>query len=149
MLTRDGPFVVEYNARLGDPETQSVLIRLESDLVDIFESVATGRVAQSDLAWSSESSVCVVAASGGYPGPFESNKPISGLDDAASVQGVSVFHAGTSLVNGTIVTAGGRVLGVTARAPRLQDARVRAYQAIAKISFERIHYRTDIAQSSP
>jgi phosphoribosylamine--glycine ligase len=149
MLTKDGPFVVEYNARLGDPETQSVLVRLESDLVDAFESIANGRLGQSDLAWSDESSVCVVAASGGYPGPFESNKPIGGLDTAASIRGVTIFHAGTSVVNGNIVTAGGRVLGVTARAHQLSDARARAYQAIGKISFDRIHYRTDIAQSRP
>src|SRR5262249_35535583 len=85
MLTREGPFVVEFNARLGDPETQSVLVRLDSDLVDICERVASGRIANSDIKWSDDSSVCVVAASGGYPGPFESGKPISGLDDAGAV----------------------------------------------------------------
>jgi phosphoribosylamine--glycine ligase len=149
MLTRDGPFVVEYNARLGDPETQSVLVRLESDLVDILDSIASRRIARADIAWSDDSSVCVVAASGGYPGPSETGKPITGLEAAQTVQGVAVFHAGTALVNGTIVTAGGRVLGVTARAPQLQEARARAYEAIGKLSFDRIHYRTDIAQSAP
>jgi phosphoribosylamine--glycine ligase len=149
MLTAEGPFVVEYNARLGDPETQSVLVRLESDLVDIFESIASGGIGQAKIEWSDDSSVCVVAASGGYPGPFESGNPISGLDDAESVEGVAVFHAGTSIVNGRIATAGGRVLGITARASRLQDARARAYEAIARLSFDRIHYRTDIAQPPP
>jgi phosphoribosylamine---glycine ligase len=149
MLTEEGPFVVEFNARMGDPETQSVLVRLESDLVDIFESIATGRVSQADIEWSDNSSVCVVAASGGYPGLFETGKPITGLEAAESVQDVAVFHAGTSVVDGAVVTAGGRVLGVTARAPHLQDSRARAYEAIGKLGFDRIHYRTDIAQSVP
>jgi phosphoribosylamine--glycine ligase len=149
MLTANGPFVVEYNARLGDPETQSVLVRLESDLATIFESIATGSIGQTPIEWSGDSSVSVVAASGGYPGSFESGKPIAGLDEASAVDGVVVFHAGTSLVNGAIRTAGGRVLGVTARAPALQDARARAYKAMGKLSFDQIHYRTDIAQTSP
>jgi len=149
MLTKDGPCVVEYNARLGDPETQSVLVRLESDLAGIFESIAGGNIGQAELEWSSDSSVCVVAASGGYPGVFESGKPIAGLERANAVEGVAVFHAGTSVVDGTISTAGGRVLGVTARGPTLEDARARAYEAIGKLSFDRIHYRTDIAERPP
>jgi phosphoribosylamine--glycine ligase len=149
MLTANGPFVVEYNARLGDPETQSVLVRLESDLAAIFESIATGGIGQTHIEWSGDSSVCVVAASGGYPGSFESGKPIAGLDEANAVDGVVVFHAGTSFVSGTISTAGGRVLGVTARAAGLQDARARAYEAIGKLNFDQIHYRTDIAEASP
>src|SRR5262245_1098599 len=148
MMTGEGPFVVEFNARLGDPETQSVLVRLDSDLLDIFERVVTRRIGAGDIQWSDDSSVCVVAASGGYPGPFESGKPITGLDDAGAVDGVAVFHAGTSALNGAVVTAGGRVLGVTARAPLLRDARAKAYEAISKLSFERMHYRTDIARSS-
>src|SRR5215471_1579870 len=146
MLTKDGPCVVEYNARLGDPETQSVLVRLESDLAGIFDSIAGGSIGGTEVEWSADSSVCVVAASGGYPGSFERGKAIAGLDEASRVEGVSVFHAGTSVVDGDISTAGGRVLGVTARAQTLEDARARAYEAMRKISFDRIHYRTDIAQ---
>jgi phosphoribosylamine--glycine ligase len=146
MLTKDGPRVVEYNARLGDPETQSILVRLESDLAGIFESIAGTTIGQTEVEWSGDSSVCVVAASGGYPGSFESGKPIAGLSEANAVEGVSVFHAGTSVVDGTISTAGGRVLGVTARAATLEQARSRAYEAIGKIRFDRIHYRTDIAE---
>ena len=149
MLTKDGPCVVEYNARLGDPETQSVLVRLESDLAGIFESIAGGSIGQTELEWSSDSSVCVVAASGGYPGVFDSGKPIAGLEEANAVEGVAVFHAGTSVIDGAISTAGGRVLGVTARGPTLEDARTRAYEAIGKLSFDRIHYRTDIAERPP
>lgn len=149
MLTAQGPFVVEFNARLGDPETQSVLVRLESDLVDIFDSIASGDIGRRDIHWSEDSSVCVVAASGGYPGPFDSGKPIAGLGDAGAIKGVTVFHASTSQLDATIATAGGRVLGVTARAPLLSDARARAYEAIGKVSFDRIHYRTDIAETAP
>jgi phosphoribosylamine--glycine ligase len=149
MLTANGPFVVEYNARLGDPETQSVLVRLDSDLAGIFESIANGSIGRTDIKWSGDSSVCVVAASGGYPGHFESGKPIAGLDEANAVEGIAIFHAGTSVVHGRISTAGGRVLGVTARAPQLQEARARAYEAISKLNFDQIHYRTDIAQFLP
>src|SRR5215471_14152017 len=145
MLTREGPFVVEFNARLGDPETQSVLVRLDTDLLDIFELIASRQIGQCEIEWSDDSSVCVVAASRGYPGPFEGGKPIAGLDEAGAIEGVALFHAGTSAVNRTIATAGGRVLGVTARAPSLPDARARAYEAIGKLSFDGMHYRTDIA----
>ena len=146
MLTETGPKIIEYNARLGDPETQAVLVRLESDLVEIFEAIIDGRIASQEVKWSEDSSVCVVAASGGYPGGFEKGKPISGLEEANSLDGVVVFHAGTGTSErGGFITTGGRVLGVTARAATLAAARERAYEAIGRISFERMHYRKDIA----
>jgi phosphoribosylamine--glycine ligase len=148
MLTGDGPKLIEYNARLGDPETQAVMVRLDSDLVEIFEAVVDGRIASTPINWSDDSSICVVAASGGYPGEFEKGKPINGLDAAKSVEGVVVFHSGTVRdEQGGFLTAGGRVLGVTARATTLQLARERAYEGIGKISFEGMHVRTDIASS--
>jgi phosphoribosylamine---glycine ligase len=147
MLTADGPRVIEYNARLGDPETQAILTRLDSDLIEIFEAILDGNIGSQPIAWSDDSSVCLVAASGGYPSDFEKGKLISGLDDAKSVEGVVVFHAGTAQDDrGRFVTAGGRVLGVTARAKTLGDARTRAYEATGRIRFERMHYRTDIAK---
>jgi phosphoribosylamine--glycine ligase len=146
MLTTDGPRVIEFNVRLGDPETQVVLVRLDSDFVEVFEAVVERRIGSKDINWSNDSSVCVVAASGGYPGDFQKGKPISGLDEAKSVDGVVVFHAGTMRdEQGSFLTSGGRVLGVTARAATLRDARARAYEAISKISFDGVHYRRDIA----
>jgi phosphoribosylamine---glycine ligase len=146
MLTGDGPQLIEFNARLGDPETQAVLVRLESDLVEIFDAVIDGRVGSTQIDWSDDSSVCVVAASGGYPGGFEKGKPITGLNEAQSVEGVVVFHSGTARDDqGRIVTSGGRVLGVTARAETLSTARARAYRAMSCISFHGLHYRSDIA----
>jgi phosphoribosylamine--glycine ligase len=148
MLTESGPKVIEYNARLGDPETQAVLVRLESDLVEIFNAIVDGTIASTRVSWSEDSSVCVVAASKGYPGQFEKGKPIAGLDEAKSIEGVVIFHAATVRdEQGSFLTSGGRVLGVTARAETLEEARARAYQAIAKISFENMHYRTDIART--
>jgi phosphoribosylamine---glycine ligase len=146
MLTGDGPQLIEYNARLGDPETQAVLVRLDSDLVEILDAVVDGRIGSIPIDWSNDSSICVVAASGGYPGEFEKGKPINGLDEAKSVEGVVVFHSGTVRDEQRgFLTAGGRVLGVTARATTLQQARERAYEAIGKISFEGMHFRSDIA----
>jgi phosphoribosylamine--glycine ligase len=146
MLTEEGPKLIEYNARLGDPETQAVLVRLESDLVEILESIVDGQIGATPIEWSDDSSVCIVAASGGYPGEVEKGNVIKGLVDAKSVEGVAVFHAGTARNDsGDFVTAGGRVLGVTARAATLADARASAYGAINKIKFDRMHYRTDIA----
>ena len=148
MLTDDGPKLIEYNARLGDPETQAVLMRLDSDLVEIFESIIAGQIGSTSIEWSADSSVCVVAASGGYPGEFEKAKQIKGFGDAKLVEGVAVFHAGTARDDaGNFVTAGGRVLGVTARAATLADARLRAYEAVGKIIFDKMHYRTDIAST--
>lgn len=146
MLTKDGAKVIEYNARMGDPETQAALVRLESDLVEIFEAIVDGEIGSTSITWSDASSVCVVAASGGYPGAFEKGKPINGLNEANSLGGVVVFHAGTMRdEQGSFLTSGGRVLGVTARAGTLEEARARAYEAISKISFDRMHYRKDIA----
>ena len=145
MLTADGPRVIEYNCRLGDPETQAVMMRLSSDLVDICEAVIERRIAACKVAWISDSTVCVVAASGGYPGKFASGKRITGLNEAGSLDGVVVFHAGTARnANGDVVTSGGRVLGVTGRAETLDQARARAYNAIDKITFEGMHYRKDV-----
>ncbi|MCI0488046.1 MAG: phosphoribosylamine--glycine ligase [Blastocatellia bacterium] len=149
MLTGDGPKVIEFNVRLGDPETQAVLVRLESDLVEIFESILDRRIGSEEVSWSRDSSVCIVAASGGYPGEFEKGRPISGLEEAESLEGVVVFHAGTGRgEEGSFLTTGGRVLGVTARASTLPAARDRAYEAISRITFERMHYRKDIAEET-
>jgi phosphoribosylamine---glycine ligase len=145
MMTARGPMVLEFNCRFGDPETQPILMRLESDLIDALEASIEGRVSEGDFKWSQDASVCVVMSSGGYPGTFEAGKRIEGLDEAGSVEGVKVFHAGTSKRDGVDYTAGGRVLGVTARARDLQTAVGRVYEACAKISFDEAHYRKDIA----
>src|SRR5580658_5997581 len=145
MMTARGPMVLEFNCRFGDPETQPILMRLESDLVDAMEASIEGRVSEGDFRWSGDASVCVVMASGGYPGTYEVGKKISGLDEAAKLDGVKVFHAGTSQRDEAFYTSGGRVLGVTARAPELQMAVQRAYEACAKIGFDGAHYRKDIA----
>jgi phosphoribosylamine--glycine ligase len=145
MMTARGPMVLEFNCRFGDPETQPILMRLESDLLDALEASVEGRVSEGDFRWSPDASVCVVMASGGYPGDYATGKQISGLEDAAKLEGVKVFHAGTKKQNGAFVTAGGRVLGVTAHAPDLATAVERAYAAVARISFEGAHFRRDIA----
>lgn len=146
MLTGDGPKLIEFNVRLGDPETQAVLMRLDSDLVEILQAIVDRRIASARIDWSSDSSVCVVAASGGYPGGFEKGKQIFGLEAANALEGVVVFHAGTTIERGVVVSSGGRVLGVAARAATLEAARLRAYEAIGLIEFEAMHYRTDIAK---
>jgi phosphoribosylamine--glycine ligase len=145
MMTARGPMVLEFNCRFGDPETQPILMRLESDLVDALQASIEGRVSEGDFRWSADASVCVVMSSGGYPGTFEVGKNIVGLGQAAAVQGVKVFHAGTSKRDGEFYTAGGRVLGVSARAADLETAVSRAYEACGKIRFEGAHYRKDIA----
>jgi len=145
MMTARGPMVLEFNCRFGDPETQPVLMRLESDLVEALEASIDGRVSEGDFRWSADASVCVVMASGGYPGTFEMGKKISGLEDAERVAGVKVFHAGTTKHDDAYFTAGGRVLGVTARAGSLATAVERAYEAAAKIGFGGAYYRKDIA----
>ena len=145
MITARGPMVLEFNCRFGDPETQAILMRLDSDLVEALEAAIEGRVSDGDFRWSSDASVCVVVASGGYPGTYEAGKRISGLDEAGKMDGVKVFHAGTSARDGAYYTAGGRVLGVTARAPDLKAAVDRAYAAVSRISFDGMHYRKDIA----
>jgi phosphoribosylamine--glycine ligase len=145
MLTSEGPKLIEFNARMGDPETQAVLMRLDSDLVEIFDGLVDHRIGSIQVNWSNDSSVCVVAASGGYPGEFEKGKQITGLDEAKLFEGVMIFHAGTASEHGVFRTNGGRVLAVTARANTLQRARQQAYEALARIRFEGIHYRTDVA----
>jgi len=145
MMTARGPMVLEFNCRFGDPETQPILMRLESDLVDALEASIDGRVSEGDFRWSPDAAVCVVMASGGYPGTFEAGKRIDGLEEAAKISGVKVFHAGTSRRDSVYYTSGGRVLGVTARAASLESAVARAYEACGKISFAGAHYRKDIA----
>jgi phosphoribosylamine--glycine ligase len=145
MMTARGPMVLEFNCRFGDPETQPILMRLESDLVEALEASIGGRVSAGNFRWSRDASVCVVMASGGYPGTYEVGKRIDGLDEAGVVEGVKVFHAGTTRRDNVYYTAGGRVLGVTARGASLETAVVRAYEACGKISFEGAHYRKDIA----
>jgi phosphoribosylamine--glycine ligase len=145
MMTAKGPKVLEFNCRFGDPETQPILMRLDSDLVEAFEASIEGRVSDGVFRWSQDASVCVVMSSGGYPGSYENGKRIEGLDAAAKVEGVQVFHAGTTLRDGAFYTAGGRVLGVTARGADLETAVQRAYQGVDQIKFEGMHFRRDIA----
>ncbi|MGH9532990.1 MAG: phosphoribosylamine--glycine ligase, partial [Terriglobales bacterium] len=136
MMTARGPMVLEFNCRFGDPETQAILMRLESDLLGACIASVEGRVSPGDFAWSTDSTTCVVIASGGYPGSYQTGKLITGLAEAAAVPGVKVFHAGTVKRDGQYYTAGGRVLNVTARAADLETAVERAYQAAGKIQFE-------------
>ena len=144
MMTARGPMVLEFNCRFGDPETQPILMRLESDLIDAMEASIDGRVSDGDFKWSSDAAVCVVLASGGYPGTYDSGMKILGLEDAAKIHGVKVFHAGTTHRDGAFYTAGGRVLGVTARGTDLTLALARVYEAVGKIGFEGMHWRKDI-----
>lgn len=141
MLTPKGPKVIEYNARFGDPETQAVLSRLDSDLYDILNAVIDGKLDQMEIRWKDDAACCVVLASGGYPKAYEKGKVITGLD---TVTDAFVFHAGTKKQGDTIVTSGGRVMGVTATAPTLDEAIQKAYADVHKIQFENVHFRTDI-----
>lgn len=145
MMTESGPRVLEYNVRFGDPETQAILPRLESDLLEPMLAVADGDLSGVELKWSKDVCTTVVLASGGYPGDYATGITITGLDEANAVPGVKVFHAGTKLVDGKIVTAGGRVLNVSALGTDFTDARAKAYTAIDKIHFDGMHYRKDIA----
>ena len=145
MLTKDGPKVIEFNARFGDPETQVYLTRLEYDLVELLSASVDGTLGNMELRWSRTASVCVVMASGGYPGSYAKGKPISGLAEAGALPNTKIFHAGTAKAGDQIVTNGGRVLGVTAWAGTLSAARDAAYQAVERIHFEGAHYRHDIA----
>ncbi|HEX4644633.1 MAG TPA: phosphoribosylglycinamide synthetase C domain-containing protein, partial [Verrucomicrobiae bacterium] len=145
MLTADGPKVLEFNARFGDPETQVYLTRLENDLVDLLEASVEGILDKVDLKWSATASVCVVMASGGYPGAFAKGKVIRGLTEAGQLPHTKVFHAGTARAGKDIVTNGGRVLGVTAWAADLARARAAAYAAVEKIQFDGAQFRRDIA----
>jgi phosphoribosylamine--glycine ligase len=144
-LTSKGPRVIEFNARFGYPETQALMPRLQSDLAETCLACATGDLSGTKLEWRSESCVAVVLSAGGYPGPHPTGQPIEGLERAASMPGVHLFHAGTALENGKLVTAGGRVLAVSALGPTLTAARTRAYDAVAQISWQDMHFRTDIA----
>jgi phosphoribosylamine--glycine ligase len=144
MMTARGPEVLEFNARFGDPETQALLIRLESDLVDAIEACIDGSLAQTEMRWSRGASACVVTSSAGYPGGYKTGVPITGLGAAAQIPGVQVFHSGTAQVGGQLLTAGGRVLGVTAAGDSLKEALASAYQAMAEIHFEGMYYRRDI-----
>jgi phosphoribosylamine--glycine ligase len=144
MMTARGPQVLEINARFGDPETQAILVRLESDLVDALEACIDGRLDQTELRWTGGASASVIASSAGYPGSYKTGFAITGLSSAARVPGVQVFHSGSARLGSQIVTAGGRVLGVTAAARSLEEALDRAYQAMAEIEFEGMYYRRDI-----
>jgi phosphoribosylamine--glycine ligase len=151
MITNQGPRVLEFNCRFGDPETQPLLMRLRTDLLDLLEAVVDGKLedfSESKLEWDPRPGVCVVMASQGYPGSYAKGKVITGLEEAAAMPGVKIFHAGTTLENGTVVTDGGRVLGVTALGDTLADAKRTAYEAVAKISFPGAFYRTDIAEKA-
>jgi phosphoribosylamine--glycine ligase len=145
MMTARGPMVLEFNCRFGDPETQPILMRLESDLVEAIEASIDGRTSDGDFKWFADSAVCVVMASGGYPGSYEAGKKIIGLEEAAKMDGVKVFHAATSRRDGSFYSSGGRVLGVTARAAQLPEAVKGVYRALSTIGFEGAHYRKDIA----
>lgn len=146
MLTRTGPKVLEFNARFGDPETQVYLMRLENDLLEVLMACVEGTLADHPLRFRPEAAVCVVMASGGYPGGYAKGRVIEGLAEAAALPGVKVFHAGTATdASGRIVTSGGRVLGVTALGPTLREAQALAYQAVSMIHFGDAQYRTDIA----
>lgn len=146
MLTPDGPKVIEYNCRFGDPETQVVLPRLKTDLIDILQAVRDGRLEDIDIAWTDDACACVVMASGGYPAAYRKGLPIEGLDDGGQCPGAVVYHAGTRYADGRFYTNGGRVLGVTATAPNLDEALDRAYAAVGRIAFEDAHYRKDIGR---
>ena len=148
MLTAAGPQVLEFNCRLGDPETQAIMARIDFDLADVLLDAANGKLDASKLTWTSGASACVVAASAGYPGKFESGKPIHGLTDLIRDAGVKILHAGTKKVGDAIVTSGGRVLGATASGDSLDAALAKAYSAMDKIDFDGKHFRRDIGASS-
>ncbi len=147
ILTPAGPKVLEFNCRFGDPESQVILMRLESDLFDLLEAVVDGRLADAVVQWNPKPAVCVVMASKGYPGSYKKGKVIEGLDRAAALDDVCVFHAGTDCLEDTTVSSGGRVLGVTALGDDLADAQQRAYAAVEKIHFEGAYWRRDIADA--
>lgn len=147
MITKDGPKTIEFNARMGDPETQVVLPQLKTDLVDIVLAALNGSLDQVDIQWHNEATVCVVVASEGYPGNYPKGKVITGLEEAQS-KGALVFHAGTAAQDGNIVTNGGRVLGIVGKGATIEAARAHAYDAVASISFEGMQYRKDIAMKA-
>ena len=146
MLTQDGPKVIEYNSRFGDPETQVVLPRLKTDLVDILEACINGTLRDMEIQWSGDAAACVVMASGGYPKAYPKGIEIKGLDENGQIDGAVVYHAGTAYRDGKFLTNGGRVLGVTACGATLDEALDRAYNAVERISFDGAHYRKDIGR---
>jgi phosphoribosylamine--glycine ligase len=144
MMTPRGPQVLEFNARFGDPETQAILMRLESDLIEALEACIDGTLDEVKFRWSQGASACVIASSAGYPGSYKTGFPISGLSAAGRVPEVQVFHSGSARVGNQTVTAGGRVLGVTAVGASLEEALNRAYQGLTEIQFEGMYFRNDI-----
>lgn len=148
MITPDGPKVIEYNCRFGDPETQVVLPLLDSDLVDVFEAVIDEKLDEMEIKWKKQSAACIILASGGYPKKYETGKEISGLDEKGQLENAMVFHAGTKLENEKLLTSGGRVLGITTVADNLKTAIDNAYDSIKSVSFEKMHYRKDIGQKA-
>lgn len=148
MLTKDGPKVLEYNCRMGDPETQAIILRAEFDLAEALLKAAANKLGQVKLGWKPGASVCVVMTAGGYPGEFERGKPISGLVEAGSVPGVTLFHAGTRRESHGYYTSSGRVLGVSAHGGSVEEAAKAAYEAVGRISFEGAHFRKDIGRGS-
>lgn len=148
MMTPRGPEVLEFNARFGDPETQAILLRLDSDLVDALEACIDGKLAETELRWSPGASACVVASSSGYPGSYKTGLPVSGLANAATVPQVQLFHSGTAKLGNRLVTSGGRVLCAAATGDSLQEALGRAYQALAEVQFEGIYFRNDIGHKA-
>jgi phosphoribosylamine--glycine ligase len=149
LMIHDGhPKVLEFNARFGDPETQPVLMRMKGDIIPILEACIKGNLSQYQIEWDNRASVCVVMASKGYPGDYEKGKAIKGLKEVSQMKDVFVFHAGTGLKDGQIVTNGGRVLGVTGLGKDIPSAIERTYQAVKKISWDGVHYRKDIGRKA-
>lgn len=142
MITEDGPKVLEYNVRFGDPETQSVLLRLETDLIEIIEAILENRLNEIHIKYDEKNAVCVMLTSGGYPESYEKGKVITGLDKVD--EGIVIFHSGTKIINNKLVTNGGRVIGISAKGNSLEEASKKVYENIEKIKFEGMHYRTDI-----
>jgi len=148
MMTAGGPRVLEFNVRFGDPETQPILMRLKSDLLEVFLATCDGRLDEIALRWDPRPSVCVVMASGGYPGAYEKGKVIGGLKEAGALEDVMVFHAGTKEQDGNVVTNGGRVLGITALGRDVAAAKTRAYEAVDRITFDGAYCRRDISDKA-
>jgi phosphoribosylamine--glycine ligase len=148
MITPNGPKVLEFNCRFGDPETQPLMMRLKSDLVEVLLATAEGRLNKVELKWDPRPAVSVVAASGGYPGAYKTGMAITGIEKADAMEGVKVFHAGTGMKDGQVVTSGGRVLAVTAIGKTLAEAQKKAYQGMEQIRFEGMHYRRDIGMKA-
>jgi phosphoribosylamine--glycine ligase len=148
MVTAGGPRVLEFNVRFGDPETQPIMMRLKSDLLEVCLAVCEHKLDEVTLQWDKRPALCVVMASGGYPGDYEKGKEITGIDKAGELKDVVVFHAGTAMKDGKLVTAGGRVLGITSTGDTVADAKTRAYEGVKRINFEGAHYRHDIADKA-